>query len=302
MRTLNQGRECPLHAPPAALKPWRATAHRSGTHNPNSHKRYTQYPVGTSKERSQGDSQRACRHDVAQGTKVPHDGPAEVPIRLDVGRHKCVQMAGMRAVLIPVTQRGSSASRLGGGGNVGRAARMNHGDNQRGGTMGRGKVHLNVSMCPLMANRGHANGSVTGLCTRIAARAGGDAESLLPVVVPTRAAAAEALAYHGVVDVAALDVTTRNASGGGDVRVVASCAKAEVATVDEVAVGETEIRGDRDGVQVSPSMPALETEQARATRWGVAGSEEFCSRALSQCLRKRRTHCPDLSVCQLTCS
>jgi hypothetical protein len=34
--TLNQGKECPLRATPAARKPWRATAHRSGTHNPDS--------------------------------------------------------------------------------------------------------------------------------------------------------------------------------------------------------------------------------------------------------------------------
>jgi hypothetical protein len=88
--------------------------------------------------------------------------------------------------------------------------------------------------------------------------------------------------------------TTTKASGGGDVRVGASCAKAEAATVDEVAVGEAEIRGDRDGVQVGPPVPALETEQARAMRWGVAGLEEFCSRALSQCLRKGVTRCPDL--------
>jgi hypothetical protein len=126
--------------------------------------------------------------------------------------------------------------------------------------------------CPLTANRGNANGSVTGFRARIAARAGGDAaESLLPVVVPTREAAAEAIAAHGVVDVAALDVTTAEASGGGDVRVGASCAKAEVATVDDVAVRETEIRGDRDGVQASPSVPALETGQARAMQWGLAG-------------------------------
>jgi hypothetical protein len=161
--------------------------------------------------------------------------------------------------------------------------------------MGRGKGHLNVSSCPLAANRGNANGSVIGFRTCIAARAGGDvAESLLPVVVPTRVAAAEAIAAHGVVDVAALDVTTTKASGGGDVRVGASCAKAEVATIDEVAVGEAEIRSDRDDVQVSPSVPALETEQARAMRWGVAGSEEFCSRALSQCLRKGGARCQHL--------
>jgi hypothetical protein len=174
--------------------------------------------VGTSEEGTPGDSWRACRRDVAEGTKVPHDGPAEVPVRLDAGRHKGVarvHMAGMRPVLIPVTQSGSGASRLGGGGNVGRAARMNHEDIQQGGTMGRGKGHLNVSTCPLTANRGNANRSITGFCTRIAARAGGDAaERLLPVVVPTRAAAAEAIAAHGVVQVAALDVTTTQASGG----------------------------------------------------------------------------------------
>jgi hypothetical protein len=187
--------------------------------------------VSTSKKRSPGDSQRACRRDFAEGTKVSHDGPAEVPVRLDAGRHKGVarvQMAGMRPVLIPVTQSGSGASRLGGGGNICRAARMNHGDIQQGGTMERGKGHLNVSTRPLTARRGNAFGSVAGLCTRIAARAGRDAaESLLLVVVPTRATAAEAIAAHGVVDVAALDETTTKASGGGDVRVGASCAKAE---------------------------------------------------------------------------
>jgi hypothetical protein len=51
--------------------------------------------------------------------------------RLDAGGHKGltgVQMARMRLVIAPVTQSGSSASRLGGGGNGGRAARMDHGD------------------------------------------------------------------------------------------------------------------------------------------------------------------------------
>jgi hypothetical protein len=159
----------------------------------------------------------------------------------------------------------------------------------------RGKGHLNVSTRPLTAHRSYANGSVTGLRTRIAALAGGDAaESLLPVVVPTGAAPAEAIAAHGVADVASLDVTTTKASGGGDVRVGAGCAKADVATVDEVTVGEAEIRGDRDGVQVGPCVPALETKQPRAMRWGVAGVEEFCSRALSQCLRKGGARCTDL--------
>jgi hypothetical protein len=108
---------------------------------------YTQFPVGTSKERSPSDSQGASRLDVVEGTKVPHDGPAEVPVRFDAGMYKGVarvQMAGMRPVLIPVTQSNSGTSRLGGG-NIGRAARMNHGDIQQGGTMGRGKGHLNVS-------------------------------------------------------------------------------------------------------------------------------------------------------------
>jgi hypothetical protein len=67
-----------------------------------------------------------------------------------------------------------------------------------------------------------------------------------------------------MVDVAALDVTTSKASGAGDVRVGASCAKSEVATVEAVAVGEMEIRGDRDSVQETPRVLALETEQARA--------------------------------------
>jgi hypothetical protein len=46
----------------------------------------------------------------------------------------------------------------------------------------------------------------------------------------------------------------------------ASSAKAEVAAVDEVAVGEAAMGVDWDGVQVSPCMPALETEQACAMR------------------------------------
>jgi hypothetical protein len=41
-------------------------------------------------------------------------------------------------------------------------------------------------------------------------------------------------------------------------------------------------------------VPALETEQARAMRWGVAGLEEFSSRALSQRLQKSGARCPDL--------
>jgi hypothetical protein len=73
----------------------------------------------------------------------------------------------------------------------------------------------------------------------------------------------------------------------------ASSTKAEVATA-QVAVGEAEIRVDRDGVQVSPCVPALETEQACAMRRGVASVEELCSRALSGCVRKCGTCDPDL--------
>jgi hypothetical protein len=127
----------------------------------------TQFPVGTSMERSTGDSQKACGRDFAEGTKVLHDGPAEVPVHLDAGRHKCMarlQMAGIRPVLIPFMQSGSNVFRLvGGGGNVGRAVRMNHGDIQQGRTMGRGKGHLNVGTRPLTAKRGSANGRVTRL-------------------------------------------------------------------------------------------------------------------------------------------
>jgi hypothetical protein len=89
--------------------------------------------VGTSKKRPSSDSQRPRQRDVAQGTKVLHDGPAEVPVRLDAGEHKGltgVQMARMRLLLAPVMQSGSSTSHLGGGGNVVQVARMDHGDIQ----------------------------------------------------------------------------------------------------------------------------------------------------------------------------
>jgi hypothetical protein len=134
----------------------------------------------------------ARRRDFAQGTKVPHDGPAEVPVRLDiVGRTgvTAVQIACMRPVLAPIMQSGSGASHLGGGGggNVGRAARMNHGDIQQSGTMRWGKGP--AMSCTLTANRCNANGSISGLYTRITARAGGGAaKSFLPLVVPARAA------------------------------------------------------------------------------------------------------------------
>jgi hypothetical protein len=64
-----------------------------------------------------------------------------------------------------------------------------------------------------------------------------------------------------VVYVATLDVTTAKAGFGGDVWVGYSGAKAEMATVDEVTIGEAEIGVDRDGFQVSPGVLALDTEQ-----------------------------------------
>jgi hypothetical protein len=106
------------------------------------------------------------------------------------------------------------------------------------------------------------------------------------VVVPTQAAPAQAIATHGVVD-----VTPTKTSDGRDMRVGTSNAKAGVATVDEVAVREAEIRVD--GVQVSPCVPVQETEQACAMRWGVAGVEELCGRVLSECMRKDGTRDSD---------
>jgi hypothetical protein len=47
-----------------------------------------------------------------------------------------------------------------------RAARVNHGDFQKGGNVGRGKGHLHVSMCPLTASRCNTHGSVIGLCVQ----------------------------------------------------------------------------------------------------------------------------------------
>jgi hypothetical protein len=73
-----------------------------------------------------------------------------------------------------------------------------------------------------------------------------------------------------------------------------SSAKAEVATGDEVAVREAEIRVDQDGVQVSLHVPALETEQACTMRWDVASVEEICGRALVKRVQKGGTRNPDL--------
>jgi hypothetical protein len=116
------------------------------------------------------------------------------------------------------------------------------------------------------------------------------------MVMSTRAAATQVIATHGVADIAALDVRLTNLSVGRDMRVGASSAMAQMATVDTVAVGETEMRVDRDGVQVSPCVPALKTEQACLLRWGVACVEEFCGRALTKRLQNGATRDLDLPL------
>jgi hypothetical protein len=52
-----------------------------------------------------------------------------------------------------------------------------------------------------------------------------------------------------MVDVAALDVATAKASGGGDMWVSASGTKTEVATADEFTIRDPEKQADWDGVQ-----------------------------------------------------
>jgi hypothetical protein len=62
------------------------------------------------------------------------------------------------------------------------------------------------------------------------------------VVVPMRAAPAQTIASHVVVDVASLDVRSTKAGRGWDMLAGASGAKEEAATVDEVAIREAEMR------------------------------------------------------------
>jgi hypothetical protein len=193
---------------------------------------------------------------VTLGRSVPHDGLATVPMRLYAGRQKVVtgvQMAHMRPILAPVTQSGSGALRLGSRSNAGRATRMNHGDMQQGGTIGRRKGHLNVRPLPLTVGfRCNTHGSVIVLCARTTACRNGDAaESFLTVVVPMRAAPAQAIAFHGMVDDTALDVITTETGGSGGMWVRASSVRAQLATGDEVAVREAQIRVDRYGIQVN---------------------------------------------------
>jgi hypothetical protein len=59
-----------------------------------------------------------------------------------------------------------------------------------------------------------------------------------------------------------LHVTSVNAGGGGDMRVVASGTKVGVAAVDEVTRREATTLVDLDGVHVSPCVLALDTDQS----------------------------------------
>jgi hypothetical protein len=120
--TQRKKRGCPCQATPATPKPWQATACKRGTHNPDSAQEPHSSPLVVCfffpfcffvqfSPRRQPAS--APQREIAQGTKVPHDGPAQVLIRLDTGRHKGVtrmQMARMRSVLAPVTQRHRAAA------------------------------------------------------------------------------------------------------------------------------------------------------------------------------------------------
>jgi hypothetical protein len=107
--------------------------------------------VSTSVKLTPGDSQTARQRDTAQGTYVPHDGLAEVPASLNTRTHKSVtvvHMSRMRTMIAPVVQSGSGTTHEGSDGNVGRAARVNHGGIQRGVAMGWVKGHHSVGAPP----------------------------------------------------------------------------------------------------------------------------------------------------------
>jgi hypothetical protein len=88
-----------------------------------------------------------------------------------------------------------------------------------------------------------------------------------PVVVPAQAALTQAIAAHGMVDVACLDSMPKKAGWGRKCAWGASGPKAVLAIFDDVAIREAAICFDHDGVLVRSSVPALETEQACVTRW-----------------------------------
>jgi hypothetical protein len=177
-----------------------------------------------------------------------------VPVRLSIRKQKSVigvQMSRMRTIFDPVMQSGSDAMRSGSSGKVGRAACVGEGSRQCR------SARLPPPLGSQMLQYQRKPFTI--------ARASRDAAESLPLVIVTTRAApspAQAIVAHGVADVAARDVTTAKAGDGGDMWAGASIAKVEVATVDEVTIKEAEIWVDRDGVEVHPSMPALENEQS----------------------------------------
>jgi hypothetical protein len=86
------------------------------------------------------------------------------------------------------------------------------------------------------------------------------AEVLLSVIVPAQAAPTHELAAQAVLHVAALDVRTSKASGGGDVWVGASGARRKWQLFYGVTITEAGVRVDTDVVELRPSGPTLEAE------------------------------------------
>jgi hypothetical protein len=73
-------------------------------------------------------------------------------------------------------------------------------------------------------------------------------EIFLQVALPAWTASTQAIAT-GLVDVAAVDVMTAKAAGGGEMWVGASGVKVEVGTIDGVTMRDAEVLVGWDGVQ-----------------------------------------------------
>jgi hypothetical protein len=85
--TLNQGGRVHPRATPAT--PLGEQYHARTAHGTLiQHNSHAQLLAGTGEKRTPGDSGIAHRSDVAQGTKASHDGPATMPVYLDVRRFK----------------------------------------------------------------------------------------------------------------------------------------------------------------------------------------------------------------------
>jgi hypothetical protein len=204
------------------------------------YKSNAQFPVSTSEKQPPGDSERARRSNRAQGANAPQDGPAEVSVCLNAHRHNGVARGHMSLERTQLAPAGSHVSgkrrkrRLSSvGESVGHAARWDNG-------MGEGSRQC--WLVPPTGSRCNTSGSVTGLSMHRDAPG-----RLLPVIMPAGVAPAQAIETHCGMDVAALDVTTAKAGGCLGMWVGASVAEAEGATVDEAAIREAEIPGDRDG-------------------------------------------------------